>query len=200
MAWKRKSSSAGGMVPMPLPKWFVIARNEYRIITSSVRKIRIILPILLIIIFAVLILTIVPKIVVIFVDEIEAFFLSIIAVVLIQIILFILFFYFLTFPISLSLREVKSDQNEVFLSSPIKPSEVLLGKFIGVIPFYAIVITVISCIFLAVIDPLGLDIIQILIIVLIFILICLSGLWIGTVITAFLPGVRQAILGPVMIF
>jgi hypothetical protein len=169
-----------------MPKWFVIARNEYRIITSSVRKIRAMLPILLIVIFAVLILTFIPRIVEMFVDEIEAFFFSIIAVVVIQIILFILFFYFLTFPISLALRDVKSDQNEVFLSSPIKPSDVLLGKFLGVVPFYAIGITVIACIFLAVIDPLGLDIVQVIIIILIFILICLSGLWIGTVITAFL--------------
>jgi hypothetical protein len=171
---------------MAVPKWFLIAKNEYWIMTSGIRKIRLIFPFLIIGILIIIFGYGFPKFINVFVDELEAFFYSIAAVAIVQIILFMLFIYFLTFPITLALRDVQPEQNEIFLSAPISPSDVILGKFLGVIPFYAIGITIIAGLFIGVMDPLGIDLIQKIIIIIIFIIICLSGLWIGTVITALL--------------
>ena len=171
---------------MAAPKWYLIAKNEYKIMTSSFPRFRYLFPFVVMGIIAFITGYLVPLAVNNYVTEIEAFIFSVAAVAVVQIILFLMFIYFLTFPISLALRDSKADQNEIFLSAPIKPSDVLLGKFVGLIPIYAIVITVIAGIFTAVLDPLGIDPIQKVIIVIIFIFTTLSGLWIGTVITAFL--------------
>jgi hypothetical protein len=171
---------------MSVPKWFVVAKNEYRITTSRIRAIRPIFPILVIILLAVLVLYVAPKMVSFFLDDFSAFIVSIAAVAMVEIILFMFFIWFLLIPITNTLKEVDTDELEIFLSAPIKPSDVLLGKFLGVMPFYAIGITILTGFFIAVLQPLGLDIFQIIIIIFIFIFILSSGIWIGTVIAAIL--------------
>jgi len=47
-------------------------------------------------------------------------------------------------PVSNSLRETQTEQLEIFLAAPIKPGDVLVGEFLGALPFYAIVITIIA--------------------------------------------------------
>ena len=73
---------------------------------------------------------------------------------------------------------------EIFLAAPVKPSDVLLGEFLGIAPFYAIGIALIAGFFTAALSPLGLDALQMTITVLVFVIILLSGLWIGTLIAA----------------
>jgi hypothetical protein len=70
--------------------------------------------------------------------------------------------------------------------APIEPSDVLLGDFLGVVPFYGIAITLIIGTFTALLNPLKLDIIQNAVIIITFIITFLSALWIGTVIAAIL--------------
>lgn len=171
---------------MPTPKWLVVARNEYRIYTSRIRKIRPCFPYLVIGLLVVYVAFIAPAIVGPFIDDFVVFIVSVAAVPLVQIILFMFFFYLILFPISDTLREVKTEQLEVFLAAPVKPSDVLLGEFLGKMPFYAIAITVITGTFTAFLIPLGLDIVQNVIIILVFILTFLSATWIGTVIAAIL--------------
>jgi hypothetical protein len=105
---------------------------------------------------------------------------------MVQIILFIVFIYFIMIPITDTLREEQTGQLEIFLAAPIKPSDVLLGEFLGEMPFYVIFVTVIIGFFTAVLNPLGLDMVQIAIIIIIFVVTFLSALWIGTVIAAIL--------------
>jgi len=171
---------------MPMSKWFVIARNEYRITTSRMGKIRPYFLYLVIGLLAVYVAYIAPKIVNFFLDDLLAFFLSQAAVAMVQILLFMFFFYFLLIPISSTLKDVEIGHMEIFLSAPIKSSDVLLGTFLGQVPFYAILITVITGFFTAIMAPLGLNMIQIAIIVIIFVVTLLSGQWIGTVIAALL--------------
>ena len=171
-----------------MPKWLVVARNEYRIHTSSIRAIRPYFPYLVVGILAVYVAFIAPAVVSLFIDDFLAFILSQAAVVgvIMQIILFMIFFYFIILPITNTLKEVQTGQLEIFLAAPVKPSDILLGEFLGVMPFYAIAITVIVGSFTALLTPLGLDFIQIAIIKLIFIIIFSSALWIGTMIAAIL--------------
>ncbi len=171
---------------MPTPKWLVVARNEYRIRTSSIRKIRPYFPILVIGLLAVYVAFIAPAVVSLFIDDFLAFFLSQAAVAMVQITLFMIFFYFIIIPITNTLKEVQTGQLEIFLAAPIRPSDVLLGEFLGVMPFYAIFVTVITGFFTAVLNPLGLDMVQIAIIIIIFVVTFFSALWIGTVIAALL--------------
>jgi hypothetical protein len=120
------------------------------------------------------------------IDDFTAFIITQAAVPMVQIILFTLFFYMILVPITDTLREVQTSQLEIFLAAPIKPSDVLLGDFLGVIPFYGIFITLIIGTFTALLNPLGIDIIQNVVIIITFIITLLSALWIGTVIAAVL--------------
>jgi len=169
-----------------VPKWLVVARNEYRIYTSSIRKIRKYFPFLAIGLLAVYVLFVAPAVVGFFIDDFLVFIISVAAVPMVQIILFMFFFYLMLFPISDTLREVKTEQLEIFLSTPVKPSDVLLGEFLGKMPFYAIAITVITGTFTALLNPLGLDAVQNVIIIIVFVITFLSAIWIGTVIAAVL--------------
>lgn len=169
---------------MPVPKWLIVARNEYRIRTSSIRKIRPYFLILVVGLLAVYVTFIAPAIVSLFIDDFTAFILSQIAVAMVQIIMFVVFIYFIMFPITQTLQAVQAGQVEIFLAAPVKPRDVLLGEFLGVMPFYAIIVTVIAGFFTAVMIPLGLDMLQIAIIIIIFVLTFLSAIWIGTVIAA----------------
>lgn len=171
---------------MPKPKWLVVAGNEYRTRTCRIRKIRPYFPYLVIALLAIYVGFIAPRLFSLFIDDILAFIITYAAVPLVQIILFMVFFYFIIIPITNTLKEVQTEQLEIFLAAPIKPSDVLLGEFLGVMPFYAIVVTVIAGSFTALMTPLGLDLAQIAITVTIFILTFFSALWIGTVTAAIL--------------
>jgi hypothetical protein len=171
---------------VPTPKWLIVARNEYRIHTSSIRSLRHYFPYLAIGLLTVYIVVIAPSVVSLFIDDFMVFIISIAAVPLVQIILFMFFFYMIIFPISETLREVKTEHLEVFLAAPVKPSDVLLGEFLGKLPFYAIAISVITGTFTALLNPLGLNLVQNLIIIIIFVITFLSAIWIGTVIAAIL--------------
>lgn len=171
---------------MPAPKWFVIARNQYRIITSGIRKIMGYFPFLVIGLLAVYVFFLAPAIVNIFIDEFLAFIISVAAVPMVQIILFMFFFYLILFGIGDALRETKTDQLETLLAAPVKSSDVLLGEFLGKMPFYTIVIVAITGTFIGFLNPRGLDAVQKVIIITVFVITFLSAFWTGTVIAAIL--------------
>ena len=169
---------------MPTPKWLVVARNEYRIRINRIRKIKPYFPYLVIGLLAVYVAFIAPTVVNLFIDDFLAFFFSQVAVAMVPIIMFMIFFYLIILPITYTLQGMQAGQVEIFLAAPIKPSDVLLGEFLGVMPFYAIAITVMAGFFTAALNPLGLDMLQIAITVTIFVVTFLSALWVGTVIAA----------------
>lgn len=171
---------------MPAPKWFIVAKNEYRIRTSSIRAIRPYLPFIVVVLLALYVFFGAPALVSPLTNEFVSFFLSQVAVAMIQIVLFMFFIFFITFPINYTLRDVQTGQQEIFLKAPIKPSHVLLGEFLGELPLYAIIIVAITGFFTAVLKPIGLNMIQMAIIVLVFVITLSSALWIGTVISALL--------------
>jgi len=169
---------------VPLPKWLLIAKNEYRLRINRIRQIRSFFPVLVIGFLAVYVAYIAPYIANLFIDDLLAFFLSQLALSMVPVLLFMIFFYLMILPITYTLQGMQAGQVEIFLAAPIKPSDVLLGEFLGVMPFYAIFITIIAGFFTAALTPLGLSLLQIFIIVFIFCVIFLSALWIGTVIAA----------------
>ncbi len=169
-----------------MPKWLLIASNTYRIRTSRIRKIRPYFPILAIGLLTVYVGVIAPAFVSIFLEDFLALILSQAAVAMMQIMLFLFFIYFMIIPISSTLREEQTGQLEIFLAAPVKPSDVLLGEFLGEMSFYAIFVTIVTGALVALLTPLGLDALQMAIIVMIFVITFLSGFWIGTVIAAVL--------------
>ena len=171
---------------MPVPKWLVVARNEYRIHTSRIRKIRSYFPFLAAGLLLIYVAFLAPAFVNLLVEDFLALLLSQAAVAMVQILLFTIFIYFMVIPISNTLREEQTGQLEIFLAAPIKPSDVLLGEFMGELPFYAIFITVVTGLFAGLLSPLGLDPVQLSVVVVIFLVTFLSGSWIGTVVAAVL--------------
>ncbi len=171
---------------MSLPKWATIAKNEYRMRTSSIRQIRPFFPFLVIGALALFVLYIAPMIVNLFVDELVAFFLSQVAVAVVQIMLFMFFLFFMWFPVSFMLRDIRAEQQGILLSAPISPSDILLGEFLGELPLYAILVTIVTGFFTALLAPVGITTAQKVVIVAVFVIVLSSGLWIGTVIAALL--------------
>ncbi|MBU7004740.1 MAG: hypothetical protein HXS50_04185, partial [Theionarchaea archaeon] len=169
-----------------MPKWLVIGRNQYRLTMSPFRFIRPYFPYLSVVLLALYIVYIAPAMMSALVDEAMAFFLSQAAVAVVQIILFAVFIWFFFFPVSLALRDIQAGQLESLLSAPIKPSQLLLGEFVGVMPFYAIAVVIFAGIFTALLDPIGIGIIQTFIIVGVFVFTFFSALWIGTLVAALL--------------
>jgi hypothetical protein len=183
---KKRNSWHGGNTGLPAPKWFVIAKNEYRVTTSGIRQIRRYFPYLVTVLLALYVLYVAPAVAGLLIDDFIAFIISVAAVPVIQIILLMFFFYFVLFPISDTLREVKTGQIEVILASPVKPSDVLLGGFLGRMPIYAIAIVMITGTLTAILSPLGLDMIQNVVMISVFVITFLSAFWIGTVVAAVL--------------
>lgn len=175
-----------GGLEVVTPKWLVVARNEYRIKLSRIRRVRPYFLYLVIGVLAVYVLFIAPAFVNLFVDDFLVVISSQSAVVMMQIMLFIIFIYFMVIPITNTLREEQTGQLEIFLAAPVKPSDVLLGEFLGVMPIYAILVTIMTGGLVALLSPFGLGLVQMVIITVIFIIVFLSGFWIGTVIAAVL--------------
>ncbi len=173
---------------MPVPKWYVIAKNEYRIRTYPLRKFRGFLIPLIIVFLAFYVMIIAPAITRPFFDifDIPDFVISIAALAMLQVVLFMFFIWFLIIPIANTLKEDQADQLEILLSSPMRPSDLLLGKFLGQLPFYAIFITLIAGFVTGLLVPLGFDVFQVASTILIIILVLVSAEWIGTVIAALL--------------
>lgn len=165
-------------------KWLLVAKNEYFIRTSPIRQIRPAFPFIVVALLVVYVLYIAPALVGFFADEILALFLSRIALAMTEIILFTMFAYFMVIPITSSLREQELWQVETYLSAPVRSSDVLLGQFLGGIPLYGIFVTVIAGFFAAILAPLGLSAVQMLIVIVVFVVVYLSALWIGTVLSA----------------
>lgn len=173
---------------MQVPKWYVIAKNEFRIRTYPVRAIRYYLLPLIVLLLALYVVFAAPAITRPLFDvfEIPDFIISLAALAMLQVVLFTFFIWFLIIPIANTLKEEKADQLEILLSSPMRPSDLLLGKFLGQLPFYAIFITLIAGFLSGLLVPLGLDIIQVAFTIVIIILVLVSAEWIGTIISALL--------------
>jgi hypothetical protein len=127
-----------------------------------------------------------PAFIKLFLDDFLKLLLSQTAVAMLQILMFTIFIYFIIIPITNTLREEHTAHIEIFLAAPIKPSDVLLGEFLGLMPIYTILVTIVAGSFTAILNPLGMDLVQIAIIVTIFIIIFFSALWIGTVLATLL--------------
>ena len=169
-----------------MQKWLVVARNEYRIRTSRIRRIRAYFPYIVVGILAIYVVFITPSLSSLFIDDVLALLLSQVAPVAVKIILFTIFVYFIIIPITDTLRQEKTKQVEIFLAAPMKPSDVLLGEFLGEMPLYVIFVTVVTGPLIAFLSYLGLDMIQIVITVIIFVVTFFSAFWIGTVLAAVL--------------
>ena len=169
---------------MPRRKWLVLAKNSYLLRTSGFGRFRYIVPLLIGVPVVAAIFAFVPWITNFFLDEVEVFFLSTAAVALIQITLFTTFILFLFFPISFSLNSGQEEYYEILLSAPLRPKDVILGKFIGDMPFYSVGVVAVSSVLVALMLPLGLGVVQGTLITLVFMLTFFSALWIGVVIAA----------------
>jgi len=91
-----------------VPKWLVVARNEYRIHLSRIRKIRPYFPYLAIGLLAIYVAFIAPSFVSVFIGDFFSLFppqaaLAMIVAVM-QIMLFTVFFYFIILPITYTLK------------------------------------------------------------------------------------------------
>jgi hypothetical protein len=169
---------------MPAPKWLVVARNEYRVNTGRVRKLRPLLPILFVAAIAVYVFFIAPKIVDRYIGDYAAQILSQVAFAQMRIILATIFIYSIMIPIQTSLRQEPMGRLEIYLSSPIGAGDVLLGEFLGQMPSNVLFVSIFAGILAALMGSVGVGTGQQVIVVVVFIITVFSGLWTGSVIAA----------------
>jgi hypothetical protein len=168
------------------PKWAVIAKNEFRTRTARIRRIRRLYPFILMGGLAVYVFLLAPAIVSSFLDSALRLLVSEAALSIVQLTTFMVFLYFLIIPVTETLRRPEWNRVEILLASPISPSDLLFGEYLGEFPSYGILITLIAGGFAAILSPLGLGPMATTVVILIFLLIALSAMWLGTVIAAVL--------------
>ncbi len=169
---------------MPNPKWLVIAKNEYRVATSSIRSLRRYYLLMLVGLFGAWVFYLAPMMVRSLMGDFEGLIVSEIAVALFEIILFMFSVFLTIIPVSNALREDGVGQVELMLKAPVRPGDVLVGEFIGKTPLYTIFAIVFAGLFTALLTPLGLSGIQTTLIIFMAFITCLGSFWIGTVIAA----------------
>ncbi len=169
---------------MPSPKWLVIARNEYRVSTGRIRKLRPALPILFVASVAAYILIVAPMIVDRYIGDEVALILSQAAVSQVRVILATLFLYSIMVPIQTALRQEPMGKLEIYLSAPLGAGDVLLGEFLGQLPVYFILVSILAGPLAAIMGSMGVGVGQQAIVVVVFMITVFSGLWTGNVIAA----------------
>jgi hypothetical protein len=162
-----------------MSKWYVVAKAEYRVLTSPIRRLRAVIPPIALIAVPILAFFVTTQVIKTVLDEFLLFILSIVAIGVIKLVLLMIFLMFIFFPIGQMLKSEQTEQLETFLSAPVRPGDILLGRFLGTMPIYSIAVATIAAIFAALFEPLGLDPIQYALFVIVFVLTPFSGLWIG---------------------
>ena len=169
---------------MPGPKWLVIARNEYRVSTCRFRKLRPFLPVLFVASIAAYTFVVAPMIVDRYVGDVVALILSQAAVSQARVILACLFLFSIMTPIQTALRQEPMGRLEIYLSAPIGAGDVLLGEFLGQLPFYSLLVSLLAGLLAVIMGSMGVGLVQQAIIVVVFMITVFSGLWTGSVIAA----------------
>ncbi len=162
-------------------QWWIIAKADYRLITSRFRQLRPFLPYLLGggLVFWIFYLG--PSLAESMLSEMDTYVYSLVAVVLVQFILFFFFLMFFIFPLMSILQDIQDHHFENLFSTPIRPGNLLFGEFLGKMPFYVTFALIIGSFFTIGMIPLGIDVFQVLIILAIFVLTFLTASWMGNV-------------------
>ncbi len=103
-----------------------------------------------------------------------------------QVFLLVIFASIITIPIMQTLQDNRVSPLEAVIASPVRPIDVLVGRFLGSLPFYCLVVVLIAGTFLALFIPFGMSPAQVALSVLVFLLVVVSGLWIGILLAAVL--------------
>jgi len=167
-------------------KWMVIARNEYHLMTSGFPSMRRALPLLVVGAALFFLLVVTPWFIRLIENDFLVLIVSQAAVATVAILLLTFFFYSMVIPIINTLRDERASELEIFLSAPVRPEDVLLGKFMGKFMVYGAVAFIISGFLAAVFTLAGISLVQLLLITFLVFILLLSGLWLGTVVAAIL--------------
>ncbi len=168
----------------PSPRWYAIAKNEWRLRTSAIRGARRVLLPLLLVVMVVHVGWIAPALVASLVPSFLALLLSSVALATMELSLLTFFCYLLVIPFSNALRDIRLRDQEILLAAPVTPGDILLGKFLGAMPLYALGLALIIGVFTALLVPVGLDAVQLVLSVVVILLVLFSALWIGAVAAA----------------
>jgi hypothetical protein len=170
-------------------QWWIIAKADYRMITSRFRGFRPYLPYLLSGGIVIWIFAIAPSMAESLLSDFDLQLFSLIAAALVQFTLFFCFLIFFILPLLSTLQDIREQHFENLFSTPVRPGNLLLGEFMGKMPFYATLAIIIGSFFTTALIPLGIDILQVIIIIAIFILTFLSASWIGNITAVFLRSI-----------
>ena len=167
-------------------KWAVIAKYEYMVKTSGIRRWRYILPTVAAFAIILYIFILAPAVFALFEQYTSQFILSDQALGFMQVFLLVIFASIITIPIMQTLQDNRVSPLEAVIASPVRPVDVLMGRFLGSLPFYCLVVVLIAGTFLALFIPFGMSPAQVALSVLVFLLVVVSGLWIGILLAAVL--------------
>ncbi|MHA2277034.1 MAG: hypothetical protein ACXAC2_14770, partial [Candidatus Kariarchaeaceae archaeon] len=182
-------SHHGGAIAMLNYQWWIIAKADYRMITSRIRGIRPYLPYLLSGGLFIWVFYIAPSMAESLLSDFDMQLFSLIAVVLVQFVLFFSFLIFFILPLLSTLQDIREQHFENLFSTPVKPGNLLFGEFLGKMSIYGTLAIIIGSIFTTALIPLGIDVLQIIIILVIFILTFFSASWIGNLTAVFLRSI-----------
>ncbi len=177
-----------------MPRWLSIAKTEVRIWTSRFRKNRNILFIVIATIIGTYAFFLVPLILNSFYNEIYSLLIALgpsLPYLMYYIFSFVILYIFLwcvTYPLSMTMQTTDdlSGQMEILLSTPIKPHDILFGKFIGRLPTYLIILFAIAPWVVNFFNiAFSLSVFKQILIYLILFAVVVLGMWLGTLLAAY---------------
>jgi hypothetical protein len=168
------------------PKWITIARNEYLLMTSGLPTLRRFLPPIIIAVAMLFLLVLAPLMISIVDEPLQDLISSQAGMASVAILLLTFSFYFMVIPITNTLKEEQASELEIFLSAPIRPVDVIMGKFMGKSVVYGSGAFIIAAVTAAIFTVTDIGNAQLLIIAAIVFLLLMTSLWIGTVLAAVL--------------
>ena len=190
-----------------MPTWYAVARNEYRLMTSSLRRIRKAVPVLLVLLPSLLFLVVLYyanqvhlqsyleaalreylRAVYGYVTEFEFAFGEVdITLLMCQFMGIMGFMLPVVAAVGSVFRETEVISNDMILASPLKPRDLLLGRFVANLFFLPVILGFFSFLLFPAIINHGLSsVASVLIIVSVASLPTLVGIWVGVLLSAYI--------------
>ncbi|MHA1362655.1 MAG: ABC transporter permease [Candidatus Freyarchaeota archaeon] len=190
-----------------MPTWYAVARNEYRLMTSSLRRIRKAVPVLLVLLPSLLFLVVLYyanqvhlqsyleatlreylRAVYGYVTEFEFAFGEVdITLLMCQFMGIMGFMLPVIAAVGSVFRETEVISNDMILASPLKPRDLLLGRFVANLFFLPVILVFFSFLLFPAIINHGLSsVASVLIIVSVASLPTLLGIWVGVLLSAYI--------------
>lgn len=164
--------------------WTHVARTEYRLVINTIAPHQKRIVPLVMLATVLLVLLALPQVVPELLSGLDLDLFVVLMFSSMRLNYLMFFLVFTTIPISVAVRDIKTNHMEMVFKAPVKSSDLLLGEFVGKIPFYGFFVLIFSALYTSVLSILEIEFWELLLLTFLFCINVLSAYWLGTVIAS----------------